>query len=620
MVDRISAWVAAGVLAVGVSMATIAGANVATATPDAPSDGSSASSSETGGQPKAAEPKADSMAGDKNAEKAAEKEPDVDKDADPDLAPSKAPDVDESTKPTQTPTPTPAPTPVVDPVVPDTDTGKEKDKDGSKDGAPVAAQSVKPDAVTPIKDATQDAADEQTVSAPPDVDSAADADESAPSALVAQAKSATDKQGADPVSAATLAAAQAELAPEPAAPAGPTLINVLGTIAWSLFDFVSKILEGPPSVPAGSAVSVGRSKLEIDCGDGYTADADWYFPTSGQPDKLIYFQHGFPARAGFYNLTAAELAERNNAIVVAPSITGNFFACDGCSLSSDQMHAAVAKLFMGDRAALLASAQAAGYEGTLPEDFVIAGHSGGGQLAAGAAGYYYELAPAADKSNLVGALLLDTSASGGALARALDKLPTTVPVLHIAAGPTFWNTFGNANEVLEEKRSGQFNGVQLVSGTHSDAFRSSGLFGFTQLIVSIGTGFSAPENVDAVQVLAEGWIADMYAGTVYDPDLRQGIYGELTSTIAIPTGTGTDAHAYVLPVPPPQLGPIELLIKSLLDSVNLTTGFAGCAVDPSAVHVRRSGEILEKSPQNAALSLDGRSQTVQSVGQHVCTG
>lgn len=397
--------------------------------------------------------------------------------------------------------------------------------------------------------------------------------------------------------------------------AGPTLINVIGTLAWSVFDVVTEILEGPPSVPAGSSVSVGRSELQIDCGDGYNADADWYYPTTGTPDKLIYFQHGFLARAGFYNLTAAELAERNNAIVVAPSITSNFFACDACNLGSDPMHAAVAQLFTGDRTALLASAQAAGYQGALPDEFVFAGHSAGGQLAPGAAGYYYELAPAAEKDDLIGVLIYDTSASGGGLARALDRLPTTLPVLHIAANPSFYDTFGNANPVLEQKRPGQFNGVLLVAGSHSDAFRSSGLFGFTQLVVSIGTGFSLPENVDAVQVLSQGWLTDMYAGTVYNPSLRTGIYGGPNEIVDIPTGTGTDARAYVLPVPPPNLNAIESLIVTLLDSVNFTTLFAGCAVapnDPAAVPAPVSAR---HSTFQTALSLDVTSRKGQSVGQ-----
>src|SRR5262249_19530396 len=112
---------------------------------------------------------------------------------------------------------------------------------------------------------------------------------------------------------------QAVAVAEPAAK--PSLINVIGTPGWDVFDAAIKAVDIPAKSPADSPVAFGRSTLPIDCGDGYTADADWYYPKSGEPDKFIYFQHGFPARASFYDVTLRELAERNNAIVVAPSIT-----------------------------------------------------------------------------------------------------------------------------------------------------------------------------------------------------------------------------------------------------------------------------------------------------------
>jgi hypothetical protein len=394
-----------------------------------------------------------------------------------------------------------------------------------------------------------------------------------------------------------------------------------------VFDYINRILQGSPVVPAGSGLKVGRSDLSIDCGDGYTAQADWYFPEDGEADKLIYFQHGFLATSGFYNLTAAELAERNNAIVVAPSITSDFFACDACNLTGDPMHAGVGMLFTGDREALTTSARAAaqraGVEFTgLPTQFVIAGHSAGGQLAAGTAGYFYALAPTSEKSNLVGVLLLDTSATGGGLGRALDRLPSTLPVLHISANPGPLNTYGNANDELEAKRPGQFNGVRLVGGSHSDGFRSSTLFGLTQVIVSLGTGASSPENVEAVQVLAQGWIADMYAGTVYDSNApRAGIYGPLGDVIEVPTpGVGSGvAHAHVLPVPPAQLSFFDSILKTLLNSLTGTQGLASCAVDPVAASSLQIGESARHSTSDTALSLDERRQTGQSVGQHGCT-
>lgn len=406
--------------------------------------------------------------------------------------------------------------------------------------------------------------------------------------------------------------------PTPPAPTGPTLANVIGTLFFTVFDFFNRLIEGPPAVPAGSTLRVGRSTLEIDCGDGYTADADWYFPTSGQPDKLIYFQHGFGARAGFYNLTAAELAERNNAIVVAPSITGNFFACDGCSLDGDQMHAAVAKLFLGDpvtgeRTVLAASAAAAGYGGTLPERFVIAGHSEGGQVAAGSGGYFADHASAGRRDDLLGVLLFDTSATGGALGRALPKLDG-ISVLHVAGAPAPLNTFGNANTVLETLRPGQFNGVQLVGGTHSDAFRSSAVFGLAQVIVSLATGVSTPENVEAVQVLAQGWITDWFEGTRTD-----GFYGEPGSTITIDTAAGV-ARARVLPVEPAELSFVDRIVDAFLNSLQ-SLAPKPCAADPDGVFDDYVGlNSGRHSEANTALSLDGRRVTGQSVGQHECTG
>ncbi|WP_163797041.1 hypothetical protein [Mycolicibacterium sediminis] len=404
---------------------------------------------------------------------------------------------------------------------------------------------------------------------------------------------------------------QSTPAPQPGL---PTPANVVGTLFFAVFDFFNRLIEGPPTVPAGSNLRAGRSTLPLDCGDGYTADADWYFPTSGQPDKLIYFQHGFGARASFYNLTAAELAERNNAIVVAPSITGNFFACDGCSLDGDQMHAAVAKLFLGDpgtgrRTALAASAAAAGYEGTLPDDFVIAGHSEGGQLAAGSAGYFADYASADRRDDLLGVLLFDTSATGGALERALPKL-VGIPVLHIAGEPAALNTFGDANVVLEALRPGQFNGVRLVGGMHSDAFRSTAVFGLAQVIVSLATGFSTPENVEAVQVLAQGWITDWFEGTRTDR-----FYGEPGSTIPVATAAGV-AYAEVLPVAPVQLSFFDQIANGFFGVLESLSSNKPSAVSPEAMlSDYAGGNSSRHSTAITALSLDGRQRTGQSVGQ-----
>ncbi|CAN5625886.1 hypothetical protein BH10ACT9_BH10ACT9_34220 [soil metagenome] len=374
-----------------------------------------------------------------------------------------------------------------------------------------------------------------------------------------------------------------------ATPSGPTLVNIIGTAVFAVFDLVTKILEGPPAVPAGSSVTVGRSTLEIDCGDGYTTDADWFFPDTDEPAGIIYFQHGGFARAGFYNVTAAELAERTNSIVVAPSVTGNLFACDSCHTGGDQMHFAVAKLFSGDRAALQASADAAaGHPVALPRRYILSGHSAGGQLVAGAGGYAAQIAEATGQPlELAGVLLMDTSETGGAVSRGLAKIPLDVPVLYIAAEPAALDDFGSVEGVLNQLRGDRFQGVRIIGGVHNDAFQSSNPI--VQIGGSLVFGFSQPQNVEALQVLAQGWIADMYAGTVYDENSRTGIYGDNGSTIDIPTDTGAPAHGYVLPAPPHQFNFFDSLQKALLDSsVALKFGYCAADIDAELEQMRQS--------------------------------
>ena len=391
----------------------------------------------------------------------------------------------------------------------------------------------------------------------------------------------------------TATAAVAAPAPAPAIP--PSIINVIGTMFFSVFELVQNIVSGPPTVPPGSTVRVSQAPLTIDCGPGQTVEADWYFPTTDPtPTRLIDFQHGFPAVAANYDYTAATLAERNDAIVVAPTISSNIFDCYGCQLTGDSMHAAVAKLFGGDRTALTESARLASGDAdlVLPERFVIAGHSAGGLLAAGAAGYYSAYAQANGTPNdLVGVLLFDTSPVGGTLQRGLAKIPDDIPVYTITTAPGPLNSYGGANDVLEAARPGRFVGVQLVGGAHSDAAQTGNplVQFFSQLA---GLGFSQPQNVQAVQVLAQGWINDWYDGT------HTGNYGDLGSTIDIPTTAGT-AQAYVLPAPAPQLTFVDLIVNAVLNALG-NINFAYCATDPLAAATSAACPAASASSVSAA--------------------
>lgn len=384
--------------------------------------------------------------------------------------------------------------------------------------------------------------------------------------------------------ATTIAVAAADVAPKAAATSGPTLLNVVGTLFFAVFDFISQILEGPPAVPARleGLVTVGRSKLEIDCGDGYSAYTDWYFPTSEVPPTgIIYFQHGWPGRAGFYNETAAELAVRTNSIVLAPSITGNFFACDACHLTSDQMHYAVAKLFTGDWSALTASASAAaGHDVVLPRRYILAGHSGGAMLAGGVAGYAAQIADLTGQPLLLaGVLLLDGSGANGTIGRGLAKLPADVPVLSLSAEPSVLNGFADLDAVLDTYRPDVFTGLRLIGATHGDFSQSSNPL--VQAGMNLFGGQPTPVNTEAVLEISRGWIADMFAGTVYDEAARTGVYGQHDTIVQIPTVKGT-ASAHVLPGPTYVMSLGDYISQFLFASLGLLA-YSPCAADVDAL-------------------------------------
>jgi hypothetical protein len=354
--------------------------------------------------------------------------------------------------------------------------------------------------------------------------------------------------------------------------ARPTVVNVLGTLAFRVFEAFENAIVGPARVPPNSNVEVSSAPLAIDCGPGVTVKADWYFPTTGPaPTRLIYFQHGWPGTSAMYDYTAAALAERTHSIVVAPTISGNLFDCYGCQVGGEQMSFAVAHLFLGDRAALTESARLASgdTELELPDRFVLAGHSAGSLLAVDSGGFFDQLASPDERDNLVGVLLFDTDSVGGALSRGLGNLPDTIPVYSISAAPNVLNSYRGGSYVLAEARPGKFVGVELVGGTHADSLQSSNpLVQFAGQLA--GGGLASPQNARAAQDLAVGWINDWFAGT------HDGVYGDLGSTIDVPTTAGM-ARAYVLPVPAMSLDLFQSLSLKLIESLVVLKALAVCA-------------------------------------------
>ena len=298
-----------------------------------------------------------------------------------------------------------------------------------------------------------------------------------------------------------------------------------------------------PTANGVTGVKTGNTSLTIQVGSRtYNAPADWYFPTqadgSVQANGIIYLQHGFLANKSLYTVLAGALAQQTNSIVVATTLPS--FApltCGACTINNPAMQQGVADLFLGGRAALAISASKAGFQGTLPEDFTLSGHSAGGGLSIAAGADYINSLAGAD-NHLLGIVMFDGVANGD-VAGALATLDG-IPVYQIAAPAQPWNAFGRTTTELIADRPDQFVGVELVNGSHTDSvIGSNPLF---DLLAAIFVRPTAPGNATAVHTLAAGWINDFYVAA--GPDNPQyGLYGAAgepiimgpTAAIVLPT-------------------------------------------------------------------------------------
>ena len=231
-----------------------------------------------------------------------------------------------------------------------------------------------------------------------------------------------------------------------------------------------------------------------------------------QANGVIWLQHGFLGFKSWYADMAQALAQETNSIVVVPNIFWfDTPFCPGCYLGGAVMREAVATMFQDSRAALNISANAAGFTGTLPEKFLLTGHSAGGNFATG-----------------VGALITETDQvgqparrgdvrrrlAGSVVHRLADRSDRAgIPDYQIAAPPQRWNAWGVATELMTQFYGDQFYGVQIDNGSHTDVIAGDSLFAWLGEIASaIIVKPSPPGAKEAVRTFATGWVNDIYAG------------------------------------------------------------------------------------------------------------
>lgn len=278
-----------------------------------------------------------------------------------------------------------------------------------------------------------------------------------------------------------------------------------------------------------TGVRTGSSSLAIPCGvRGYVTSADWYFPTQADgrvsANGIVWLQRGEVHDAAAFAALATRIAGQTNSIVVTPTISAfKLPTRPGCFLGGAVMQQAVAAMMDGGRGALAISASAAGYEGVLPEKYLLVGQRLGGGFAAQVAALTVDNGAAA---NLLGVVMIDGLANPDQFAASLAKVDSLgVPLYQIASPPQAANEWGRTTEQFATLHPDQFIGVQLDEGS----------------------GF------DAAITFATGWINDMYSGSYGPADPFYGLYGNPNDGTYVPNQPIVmgGAGATVLPAPPP---------------------------------------------------------------------
>lgn len=397
----------------------------------------------------------------------------------------------------------------------------------------------------------------------------------------------------------------------------------LGTALESVTDFIFKLfgipptpkvntgtngvtaLVTPPQTNGVTGVKTGTAILTIPSGNGYNAPANWYFPTqadgSVQANGVIWLQHGFLGFKDWYADMAMALAQETNSIVVAPQI---FWFDDAFSGQ------AAAEMFLGTRPALNISASQAGFEGTLPEKFILTGHSAGGRFATTAGAGTVDNGAAKD---LLGVVMFDGVDGAEEFAASLAKLDSLgIPDYQIAAPPQSWNAWGGTTEQLAQLHPDEFIGTMINNGSHTDSIGGDSLWGWLGEIGSnIFVKPSPPGGKAAVRTFATGWVNDIYAGLgPTDQQPKYGIYGNPNdgTYVANQWITMGEATAPTLPSPPPV--DVDLYSGKWYEQGSVKQFFSIGLVNTTATYTPESDGTIKVENAGNYFGPNGPSSTI----------
>ncbi|WP_280503978.1 hypothetical protein [Nocardia farcinica] len=294
--------------------------------------------------------------------------------------------------------------------------------------------------------------------------------------------------------------------------------TALGTTALTTAVLTAAALFAP-AVTRAEPITRVDSTVDIPCrGAVQHRNASWHIP-AGEPEGLVWLQHGCARTEAHVADLAARLAEAGH-LVFTPGLP--FLDPNGCTLQNLTGN----RDFLGGVAALLAEATdpagalatslraalaEAGRTPTAPPaPMVFLGHSAGAEAVTYVAHRLSAEHPGA-WTNLRGLILLDPVKSfvdnntDAALA-ALDH--TELPIWTIAAAPSWCNSFGDGLTAVRTHLHRPFLGVRLPGGTHVDAEGAS-----ADVAGSLLCGTPRQTEVSTLATLAVGWAEDCLAGT-----------------------------------------------------------------------------------------------------------
>ncbi|MCX7429647.1 MAG: hypothetical protein NTY17_01335 [Planctomycetia bacterium] len=304
------------------------------------------------------------------------------------------------------------------------------------------------------------------------------------------------------------------------------------------------------------------------------------------PNGVIWLQRDGSGSDPSFAALARELARQTNSIVVAPKFGS--LENPGPSVSGANLGAGVAQLFERERVALNRSATAAGFQGPLPQMFLLAGLGKGGGFATSVGAVTVDSGAAV---NLLGVVMIDGFADANQFAASVAKLDSLgIPNYQIAGPPSASNAWGRTTDLIAALHPGQFVGIETPLRANT-----------------------------AVITASAGWINDIYAG--YGPtDPKFGVYGNPNDGTYVPgqrftiggvtaTVLSTDGDVDVIGT---RGKSVTVDAMSYRDLTGTTfTAFVSTGIAASAPHiVRPTVTVVSASPGKIRVSLSAAQTAV----------